>query len=172
MIHLRIRPTELVVQMKREKLSEILLEWDNFTDYILHTVFLRSCSIQEASSSAVSSHHYGCAALPVPSFTAAFGVENSEFTSDSSSNRNLDNKKKKVENPQLYDTNRMVHEANDVLRIVFQENPFPYNLIDGYHWILWYNCRSQPYPNDQVNEDVHSNVLRLAGAGVQFDFAW
>lgn len=148
------------------------MEWNDFTDYVLHTVFLRSCDIEEADSSSFPSNHHDCIALPAHSIATAFENEYAEFASDTRSNRKLDNKKKKVKNPQLYDTDLTVHEADDVLCIVFQENPFPYNLTDGYHWILWYNCRRQPYPNDQVNEDIHSNILELVGHGTQFDFAW
>jgi hypothetical protein len=124
---------------KREKLLEIELEWENFTDYILHTVFSRVCSkdIKHASK------------------------QRHAATSSSVMN------KKKVENRDLYEAN-----TNETLECVFARNEFPYDLLDGQHWILWFNCAIKPYPNERISEEIISKLESLLGPEVDFDFGW
>lgn len=62
--------------------------------------------------------------------------------------------------------------GEEALHFKFQENHFPYNLEGGSHWIIWYNCRHQPHPNEQINEDIRSELTSLLGPDTPFDFAW
>lgn len=152
------------------------MEWDSFTDYVLHTVFLRACDLDEISSARSSSSHpsdyHDQKANEAECLSGDLMTEHFKFSSHSSSYERLKNKKKKVHNPKIYYVDNMKDRNSDLLEVIFQENPFPYNLDHGFHWIIWYNCHNQPYSNDLVTRDIQDNIFRLLGPGVSFDFAW
>lgn len=61
---------------------------------------------------------------------------------------------------------------SEVLQCAFVPNPFPYNLIDGHHWTLWYNSSTQPHCDIMITEDVKREILAELGPTTPFDFAW
>ena len=72
-----------------------------------------------------------------------------------------------MENRDLFEAN-----TNEMLECVFARNEFPYDLLDGQHWILWFNCKTKPYPNERISEEIICKLQSLLGPGVDFDFGW
>lgn len=141
---------------KRKKLLEIESEWEDFTDYILHTVFSRVCVTDiELFSEGIRSSDAASKELHVPTSS---GHENA-YSSVT--------RKKKIENRNL-----CAATTNETLECVFARNEFPYDLLDGQHWILWFNCTIKPYPNERISEEITSKLESLLGPDVDFDFGW
>jgi hypothetical protein len=138
----RIRPDEQLINLKRRKLQEIELNWESFTDYILHTAFSRKLAEPTDSGQ-----------LP--------DLGTSKLVSRSP------HRKRSILDGTLYDGSN-----DEALQCVFVPNPFPYNLIDGHHWTLWYNCSSQPHCDGMITEDVRKQILAEVGPTAPFDFAW
>lgn len=75
--------------------------------------------------------------------------------------------KKSVLDSTLYDGNN-----GELLQCAFVPNPFPYNLMDGNHWTLWYNCSTQPQCDKEITDDIQKMILTELGPTSPFDFAW
>lgn len=140
----RIRPSEAVLRLKREKLEEIGRDWRSFIDYILNTVFSRACDdVDEIATS---------------NLRCSFGTTE-EFSNFS--------RKKKVLNVALHDGSN-----EETLQLVFIPNEFPYNLSNGFHWTLWYNTPTQPYENERITEDISFKLKGCHEEDEETDFGW
>ena len=145
----RIRPSEEVLRLKREKLEEVGRDWRSFTDYILHTVFSRACDdVDEIATS-----NLRCS----PGITEGdISLKCSNFS-----------RKKKVLNFALHDGSN-----EETLQLVFIPNEFPYNLSNGFHWTLWYNTPTQPYENERITEDISVKLTGCHEEDEETDFGW
>jgi hypothetical protein len=66
-----------------------------------------------------------------------------------------------------------VSDRNVSGMILFLPNEFPYNLEEGFHWVLWYGTAAQPCSDEEITEDVRRELLSLLGdSPPPFDFAW
>jgi hypothetical protein len=36
----------------------------------------------------------------------------------------------------------------------FVPNEFPYNLVEGHHWVMWYLVKSRPYDSGRISRDI------------------
>ena len=131
--------------LKREKLGEIDRDWRSFTDYVLHTVFLRDFTDFDNSSN-LRCH--------LSTTKEDINYKHSTF-------------KKEVLNQALFDG---INE--ETLQLVFIPNEFPYNLANGSHWTLWYNTSTQPYDNDRITEDISAKLRGCQGDDEEVDFGW
>jgi hypothetical protein len=163
----RIRPSESVLQLKREKLMEIEEEWETFLDYILHTVFLRTCAMEALTGGILSSQICSDAdriSICVADSGSANRSESSAHLSTLIKEGNMTIKKKRVLNRALYDVSRVHVEegafhdeyrldigenvvligldqdtvGTEVLRLEFGPNSFPYDLHLGSHWVRYH----------------------------------
>lgn len=135
--------------LKREKLGEIDRDWRSFTDYILHTVFLRDCTDVDNDT------------------TSNLRCHLSTTTEDINSKHSTFYFKKEVLNQALFDG-----ISKETLQLVFIPNEFPYNLANGSHWTLWYNTSTQPYDNDRITEDISAKLRGCQGDDEEVDFGW
>lgn len=149
LVNSRIRPSEEVLRLKREKLEEVGRDWRSFTDYILHTVFSRACDdVDEIATS-----NLRCS----PGITEGdISLKCSNFS-----------RKKKVLNFALHDGSN-----EETLQLVFIPNEFPYNLSNGFHWTLWYNTPTQPYENERITEDISVKLTGCHEEDEETDFGW
>ena len=57
------------------------------------------------------------------------------------------------------------------IRKVFAPNEFPYDLIEGHHWCLWYNALSQPH-EATITMEIQQLLQEHLHGNTTFDFAW
>ena len=136
-----------MIILKRRKLQEIELNWESFTDYILHTAFSRK--------------------LAEPTNRGRLPDLGSSELGTKPTLRNSRLVKRSIQDGTLYDGSN-----DEVLQCAFVPNPFPYNLIDGHHWTLWYNSSTQPHCDDMITEDIQKKIIAELGPTAPFDFAW
>lgn len=136
-----------MIILKRRKLQEIELNWESFTDYILHTAFSRK--------------------LAEPTDRGQLPDLGSSELGTKPTLRNSRLVKRSILDGTLYDGSN-----DEVLQCAFVPNPFPYNLIDGHHWTLWYNSSTQPHCDDMITEDIQKKIIAELGPTAPFDFAW
>ena len=134
--------------LKREKLGEIDRDWRSFTDYVLHTVFLRDFTYVDNDTTSNLRCH-------LSTTKEVIDYKHSTFSF-----------KKEVLNQALFDGIN-----KETLQLVFIPNEFPYNLANGSHWTLWYNTSTQPYDNGRITEDI-SAKLRGCQVDDEVDFGW
>ena len=65
---------------------------------------------------------------------------------------------------------------NKVLRPeekIFVPNPYPYNIDEGEHWVMWYGSQTAPYASEQITQDIHNVIAAMVTSTKEtFDFAW
>ena len=150
----RVRPSDEVLRLKREKLIEIDRDWRSFTDYILHSVFLRACAdVNENATSKLQRH--------------LVMTKEDKLQEDISHKNTKKFTKKEVLNHALCDGSN-----EETLQLAFFPNEFPYNLENGFHWTLWYNTPTQPYDNERITEDIIAKLRGCQDRDEEIDFGW
>jgi hypothetical protein len=58
------------------------------------------------------------------------------------------------------------------LQKFFAPNEFPYDLVQGNHWILWYPVLTKPYSDREISADIAQQLDELLHGSTEYDFAW
>lgn len=69
-------------------------------------------------------------------------------------------------------TTEMTAQSSSSLHKFFVPNEFPYNLVQGNHWVLWYTVVGKPYSDREISADISQHLQELLHGSVHFDFAW
>ena len=62
-------------------------------------------------------------------------------------------------------------EYPGTIRKVFVPNEFPYDLMEGHHWCLWYNALTQPH-EATITMEIQQLLQEHLHGSTTFDFAW